>query len=155
MSSVTLWLLSSIATHIWSSLWTLLTSSTFWLSAGWLFAFLELSLRFLRGQCSENQLEMVMAMRRRPRLTQCTSEVMGMSEKRAWSRHMRAVLHSKSLTMFRISCRSACRIIPRTFSRVETCFFLWGGRMEGGRGVDWCYWKLVSLLSSKPVMVPE
>lgn len=117
-------------------------SSIFWPSIGWEVKFLTLILRFRLGQCSENQFDIVMARRRRPKLTQCTSEVMGMSEKRAWSRHMRALLHSKSLTMLRISWRSACRIIPRTFSKVETCFFLWGGRMQKGRKVDKCQRKL-------------
>lgn len=110
----------------YSSLWILFMSSTFWFSTGWAVpAFLILWFRL--GRCSENQLETIMARRSRPRLTQCTSEVMGTSEKSARSRHTGALLHSKSLTMLRISWRSACRIIPRMFSKVETCFFLWEG----------------------------
>lgn len=112
--------------HIYSSLWILFMSSTFWFSTR-LAVPTFLILWFRLGRCSENQLDIVMARRSRPRLTQCTSEVMGMSEKSARSRHMGALLHSKSLTMLRISWRSACRIIPRTFSKVETCFFLWKG----------------------------
>lgn len=101
-------------------------SSTFRFSTAWAVAAF-LIFWFRLGRCSENQLETVMARRSRPRLTQCTSEVMGTSEKSARSRHMGALLHSKSLTMLRISWRSACRIIPRMFSKVETCFFLWEG----------------------------
>lgn len=108
-------------------------SSTLQLSTAWCVAFLALILPFRLRRCSENQLEAVMARRSRPKLMQCTSEVMGMSEKRAWSRYMSALLHSKSLTMLRISWRSACRIIPRMFSRVETCFFLWVGRKDEER----------------------
>lgn len=117
-------------TNNYSSLWILFMSSIFWFSTGWaLPRFLILLFRL--GRCSENQLETIIVRRSRPRLTQCTSEVMGTSEKSAWSRHMGALLHSKSLTMLRISWRSACRIIPRMFSKVETCFFLWeGGWME-------------------------
>lgn len=101
-------------------------SSTFRFSPGWAAPAL-LILWSRLGRCSENQLETVMARRSRPRLTQCTSEVMGTSEKSARSRHTGALLHSKSFTMLRISWRSACRIIPRMFSKVETCFFLWEG----------------------------
>lgn len=121
-------------TNNYSSLGILLMSSTFWFSTGWAVpAFLILWFRL--GRCSEIQLETVMARRRRPRLTQCTSEVMGTSEKSARSRHTGALLHSKSLTMLRISWRSACRIIPRTFSKVETCFFLWEGGWTEERGM--------------------
>jgi len=121
----------SAHTKTYSSMWSLFLSSMF--SACWGVVFLAFFLLFRLGRCSENQLEIFMASRRKPRLMQCTSDVMGMSEKRAWSRHIRTLLHSKSLTMLRISCRSACRIIPRTFSRVETCFFLWSGRIQGGK----------------------
>lgn len=105
-------------------------------SSGSAVLFLGVFLRCRRGRASENQLARVMATRMRPRLMQCTSEVTGMSEKRAWSLHSRAELPllSKSRTMFRISSRSAWRIMPRTFSRVETCFFLQGWWREGEKG---------------------
>lgn len=126
----------SSSTTSYSSLWTLFMSSRFWFSTAWVVPTF-LILWFRLGRCSENQLETVMARRSRPRLTQCTSEVMGTSEKSARSRHMGALLHSKSLTMLRISWRSACRIIPRMFSKVETCFFLWeGGWTEESRTVS-------------------
>lgn len=114
----------------YSSLWTLLMSST--LPGSWHVAFRPLAWCFRLGRCSENQLETLMARRRKPSLMQCISEVMGMSEKKAWFWTKWAPLRSKSLTTLRISWRSACRIIPRTLRRVETCFFLWGGRTREG-----------------------
>lgn len=133
--------------NIYSSLWILFTSSTFWFSTNVAVpAFLILWFRL--GRCSENQLETVMARRSRPRLTQCTSEVTGMSEKSARSRHMGALLHSKSLTMLRISWRSAWRIIPRMFSKVETCFFLWEGgwtEEDGEMLLHILWWNVISV----------
>lgn len=85
-----------------------------------------------RGRSVVKQDEAVRAMRLRPTFRQWTSEVTGTSEKRARSRDSRAKpppppptsLLSMSLTMFRISWRSACRVIPRMFKMADTCFFL-------------------------------
>lgn len=81
-----------------------------------------------RGRSVVKQDEAVRAMRLRPTFRQWTSEVTGTSEKRARSRDNRAEplpsLLSMSLTMLRISWRSACRVIPRMFKMADTCFFL-------------------------------
>lgn len=74
----------------------------------------------------QKQEEAVRAMRLRPMLRQCTSDVTGTSANRARSRGSceRLSLFSMSFTMFRISCLSICRVIPRIFRMADTCFFL-------------------------------
>lgn len=79
-----------------------------------------------RNRMLEKRDEAVRATRLRPTFRQCTSDVTGTSAKRALSRDTRMMLSlfSMSFTIFKISCLSVCRVIPRILSMAETCFLL-------------------------------
>lgn len=79
-----------------------------------------------RNRMLEKRDEAVRATRLRPTFRQCTSDVTGTSAKRALSRDTRKTLSlfSMSFTIFKISCLSVCRVIPRILSMAETCFLL-------------------------------
>lgn len=101
-----------------SALWVLGYSMSSW------FSLVGVLLR--RNRMLEKRDEAVRATRLRPRFRQCTSDVTGTSAKRALSRDTRMTLSlfSMSFTIFKISCLSVCRVIPRILSMAETCFLL-------------------------------
>lgn len=106
-----------------SALWVLGYSMSSW------FSLVGVLLR--RNRMLEKRDEAVRATRLRPTFRQCTSDVTGTSAKRALSRDTRMTLSlfSMSLTIFKISCLSVCRVIPRILSMAETCFLLQNTRL--------------------------
>ncbi len=101
-----------------SALWELGYSMSSWASLA--------GVLLRRNRMLEKRDEAVRATRLRPTFRQCTSDVTGTSAKRALSRDTRMMLSlfSMSLTIFKISCLSVCRVIPRILSMAETCFLL-------------------------------